>query len=142
MDPVDPELQKLQVLQNDMMRVVHGLRRSDHTNMAKLREEEGIMSVNQLSYYHHLVEMYNVIWKNSSMQLKRKIQQLTGGDHQLRNETRGDLRIPIKPSRGCVGFSYKGTRVWNNTPKFIRENLEEKEFKADSKWWIMKNIPD
>ena len=45
-------------------------------------------------------------------------------------------------SRGCVGFSYKGTRVWNNTPKFIRENLEEKEFKADSKWWIMKNIPD
>ena len=141
-DPMDPELQKLQVLQNNMMRVVHGLKRADHINMAKLREEEGLMSVNQLAYYHHLVEMYNVIWKNSSGQLKRKIQQVTGGEHQLRNETRGDLKVPIKPSRGCVGFSYIGPIVWNNTPKFIRENLEEKEFKEDSKQWILKNIPN
>ena len=47
LDPEDPEIKKLQVMQNDMIRVVHGLRRADHINMSKLREEEGLMSVNQ-----------------------------------------------------------------------------------------------
>jgi hypothetical protein len=140
-DPVDPEMERLQVAQNDMMRVIKGYTRSDKINMRKLREDEGQMSVNQLSFYHSILEMYSIVWKNSSNQLKRKILKLNSKCHTLRSETRGDLIIPQKPSRGCVGFSFKGPVVWNHTPKHIRENTDENAFKKDIKDWILTNIP-
>ena len=138
-DPVDPGMERLQIAQNDMMRVIRGYTRSDKINMRKLREEEGKMSVNQMSFYHSVLEMYSIVWKNSSQQLKRKILQTTG--KSLRSESRGDLIIPEKPSRGCASFSYRGPVVWNHTPKHIRENTDEKAFKEDIKKWILTNIP-
>ena len=36
---MDPNIAKLQVVQNDMIRVLNGKYRGDHTNMKKLREE-------------------------------------------------------------------------------------------------------
>ena len=50
--PMDPNLAKLKVVQNDMLRILNGKKRSDHTNMQKLREELKLMPVNQLSVYH------------------------------------------------------------------------------------------
>ena len=48
---IDPNLIKLQVVQNDIIRVLNGKTRSDHTNMKILREELKIMSVNHISCY-------------------------------------------------------------------------------------------
>ena len=44
--PMDPNLAKLQVVQNDMLRILNGKTRSDHTNMQKLKEELEVMPVN------------------------------------------------------------------------------------------------
>ena len=59
--PMDPNIAKIQVVQNDILRVIYGKTRKDHTNMQKLREENKIMSINQLSVYHVAMDMFNII---------------------------------------------------------------------------------
>ena len=51
---------KLQVLQNDMLRVILGIDIRKHVNMKKVRENIKMMSINQLSCYHTLLEAYNM----------------------------------------------------------------------------------
>ena len=50
----------LQTLQNNMLRVIFGFQLKNHVNMKNLREEIKMMSVNQISVYHTLLEAYNV----------------------------------------------------------------------------------
>ena len=62
----------LQVLQNDMIRVIFGLRRQDHVNLQQLREKVKLMSVNQLCIYHTLLEAYNIMRYSASEQIQTK----------------------------------------------------------------------
>ena len=58
---MDPNIAKLQVIQNDLLRMQMGHTLKDHTNMQKLRETQKIMSVNQISCYHVAIEMSSII---------------------------------------------------------------------------------
>ena len=136
------DIQKIQVLQNDMMRLINGHTRAEQVNMKTLRETHETLSVNQLTCYHIALEMHNVIWRNSSWPLKQKIQQLKDGSYRFRSESRGDLVVPMRPSRGCAGFSYKGPIIWNKMPKGLREVYEPEQFRKQLKPWIRTTIPD
>ena len=125
-----------------MIRLINGYTRSDHINMKELRAKTRLLSVNQLSVYHTVLEVYNVVWNNSSMQLKKKMQKMQGSAYVTRSEVRGDLPIPTKPSEGCLSFSYKGPKLWNLVPKHIREETEQTTFKAELKAWIVRKMPD
>ena len=56
---MDPNIAKIQVVHNDLLRVIYGKTRQSHTNMQKLREEHKIMSINQLSIYHVAMDMFH-----------------------------------------------------------------------------------
>ena len=73
MEMLPPETEKLQTLQNSMLRTIYGLPPSQHTNMKKLRLSLKMMSINQMSVYHTLIETYNVIRNSSSDHLKEKL---------------------------------------------------------------------
>ena len=73
MEMLPPETEKLQTLQNSMLRTIYGLPPSQHTNMKKLRLSLKMMSINQMSVYHTLIETYNVIRNSSSEHLKEKL---------------------------------------------------------------------
>ena len=47
------DIQKIQVLQNDMLRLINGHTRAEQVNMKSLREELMTLSVNQLACYPH-----------------------------------------------------------------------------------------
>ena len=100
--PMDPNVTKLQVVQNDMLRILNGKTRGDHTNMKKLREELKIMSVNQLSVYHVAIEMFNIINNASSEPLQRKMKIEERG-YQLRCLEDGQVRVPSKGKKSCQG---------------------------------------
>ena len=70
---MDPNIARLQVIQNDMMRLLIGKNRSSHTNMEKTRQNLRMMSVNQLSVYHTAIEMYNIINNKSSVALHQEM---------------------------------------------------------------------
>ena len=98
------------------------------------------MSVNQLSVYHIVMEMYNVIWRNSSTQLKRKMQKIE--DPNETKQLRPRLKIPLRPSSRCCGFSFIGPKIWNQTPIQIREETDPSIFKKELKEWVLKEIPN
>ena len=51
----------LQALQNQMIRMILDLKKKDHINMKNVREDIKMMSVNQISVYHTLLEAYNIV---------------------------------------------------------------------------------
>ena len=65
-DPLCKDSRNIQILQNDMIRIIRGLKRSDKINMARIRKQIGMMSVNQMACYHILMETYNIIQNGSS----------------------------------------------------------------------------
>ena len=134
-------MHKLQILQNDMLRLITGHRRSDRINMERLRKKTNMMSINQLSCYHVLLESHNVLVNNSSEQLKAKMLTTRDHVHDLRSGRRGDIKIPPRPSRSCNRFSYTGARAWNQLPKQIRETSLSEPFKRKMKKWILETIP-
>ena len=139
-DPQRDDMKKLQVLQNDMLRVVYGYRRSQHVNMNRLRKEKGQMSVNQLTVYHVALETRNIHWNNSSTELKDKMVK-EQGSYSLRSDNRQDLAVPPRPKKGCTGFSYTGSQVWNNIPTEIRNHQKPLTFKSMLKKWIFNHVP-
>ena len=137
---MDSNIAKLQVVQNDMIRVLNGKTRSDHTNMEKLREELKIMSVNQMSCYHVAIEMYNIINNASSDSLQRKMTIEPKG-YNLRSLEDGKVKVPEKGKKGCTGFSYFGPKLWNYLPAHIRKTTIREIFKDKLKDWIWESIP-
>ena len=56
---------KLQTLQNQMIRVIYGIKKQNHTSLKNIREEIKMMSVNQIAVYYTILESYNIV-KNSA----------------------------------------------------------------------------
>ena len=110
----------LQTLQNSMLRVIFGLRLKNHINMKNVREEIKMMSVNQISVYHTLLEAYNVMRHLSSEQIHMKW-KIIEKKYALRSITKKDLNVPEKPKLKCLGFTYNGAKLFNMLPCRMRE---------------------
>ena len=103
-----------------MIRAICGYRRSQHVNMKKVRTKYKLMSVNQISLYHTILEVYNVINKSSSDQLKEKFRPEEQRAYTLRSQTEEKLKVPTRPAVKSTGFSYLGPKVWNHLPMEVR----------------------
>ena len=98
-----------------------------------------MMSVNQMSICHTILEAPNVLKSNSSEQIKMKWVDESENTYSLRNKN--DLRIPEKPSIKCNAFTYYGGKLYNKLPRSIKETLNNSTFKILTKEWVWKNIP-
>ena len=134
------ETYDLQVLQNKMLRVIHGLRISNRVNMVELRKKIKMMSVNQMSIYHTIMEVFNIIHNKSSEQISNKYSHHER--HSLRKNTNNYLRVPEKHEhRKCTGFTYCGAKIFNSLPINIRETQDSIIFKKLVKKWIWDEVP-
>ena len=107
---MDSNIVKLQVIRNDMMRLLAGKSRSSHTNMEKLRKELNMLSVNQLSVYHTAIEMFNIINLKSSVPLHEEMKMVPRG-YNLRGLEDGKVKVPDKGKKSCNGFHYMGPKL-------------------------------
>ena len=122
------------------MRLLIGKDRKSHTNMEKLRNELGMMSVNQLSVYHVAIEMFNIINNKSSESLHEEMKMESRG-YGLRGLEEGKVRVPEKGKKYCNGFHYMGPKLWNFLPKHIRKTTIRSIFKEKLKDFIWESIP-
>ena len=136
---MDPNIKKLQIIQNDMLRLLVNQKRGSHTNMEKLRNELRMMSVNQLSCYHTAIEMFNIINNNSSASLHEEMIQVPKG-YGLRGLVDGTVLVPEKGKKSCNGFHYMGPKLWNFLPAHIRKTTKRNIFKEKLKDFIWENI--
>ena len=137
---IDSNIAKLQIIQNDMIRLLIGKNRNSKTNMEKTRHQLKIMSVNQLSCYHVAIEMYNIINYKSSDSLHEEMKLVPRG-YNLRGLEEGKVQVPEKGKKSCNGFHYIGPKLWNFLPGHIRKTTIKNVFKAKLKDFIWENIP-
>ena len=112
MEKLSPHAKELQVVQNSMVRVILGLNRANHVNMKEQRDKTKMLSVNQMAVYHTVMEAYNIITKNASDQLQKKL-KMHKGKHSERCAAINDLFVPENPRKKCTDFSYFGPNVIN-----------------------------
>jgi hypothetical protein len=87
-----------------MIRIIHGLRISDRVNMLELQTKIKMMSVNQMTIYHTIMEVFNILYNYSSEQINKKYRHHER--HSLRKNTNNFLRVPeISIRRKCTGFT-------------------------------------
>ena len=132
---------KLQVLQNNMLRVIMGLKLEHHTNMENLGYKIKMLSVNQMAIYHTLMEAFNIIRKSSAENVKSKWENTHGKKYPLRSFDNEDQRVPEKGRIDCTGFSYHGAKLFNMLPNEIKKCTITESFKNLVKSWIWENIP-
>ena len=122
-----------------MLRVIHGLRISNRVNMVELRTRMKMMSVNQMSAYHTIMEVFNIIHNKSSEQISNKYSHHER--HSLRKNTNNFLRVPeLHEHRKCTGFTYCGAKIFNSLPIKIKETQDRNIFKTLVKKWIWDEV--
>ena len=124
-----------------MIRIIRGIKKEEHINMVSTREKIKMMSVNQISVYHTLLEAYNIMRNSAFIQIQRKSTNTDENNYSLRSCIRKDLKVPERPGIKNFGFTYNGSRLYNKLPKDLRETPNPHTFKTLTKEWIWKNIP-
>ena len=134
------ETYTLQVMQNNMLRSIHGLKISDRGNMLELRTKIKIMSINQMTIYHTVMEVFNILHNSSSEQISGKYSH--HNRHSVRKNANNFVRVPEQPQRRkCTGFTYCGAKIYNSLPTNITETQDRTIFKKLVKNWIWDEIP-
>ena len=141
-DPLWGDLGSLQVVQNKMLRLLAGKRLLDKVRVADLGKKFNVMSINQMTCYHNLIETFNIINYNSSEKIQEKLLP--------KNKCSSNLTVPLCRKTKCRGFSFYASRLWNSLPKSIRvkampaakecdgkmEKSRLNNFKKEVKKWI------
>ena len=133
------EASKIQVIQNNMLRMVFGYRMIDKINMEELRTKIGMFSVNQLNCYHVLLEAFNVINYGSSETIQSK--WMPKEQKHYSNRRQHDVQVPRVNHVKSQGFTYHAAKFWNKLPENIKEITNPDIFKARIKNFIWQNIP-
>ena len=103
--------------------------------MKNLREEIKMMSVNQISGYHTLLEAYNIMRHLSSEQIYMKWKSIER-KYAQRSITKKKLNVSEKPKLKCLGFTYNGAKLFNMLPLEMKKIEDPNTFKTMIKTWI------
>ena len=137
--------QKLQVLQNKMMRMKTGL--PYRTPTVDLTEAAGQLSVHQLTAYTSLLTVHKSLVRGQPQYFKEKLSPrfpscsaLNGSEVVVprRQEYTLSASSNLTISRG--GFFFRGATLFNKLPLNLRTSKNEIKFKREVKSWVKQNI--
>ena len=100
-----------------------------------------MMSVNQMAIYHILLEGYNILKNSASEPILEKWRDISEHNQKLRSYKNKVLKVPIRPTLKCTGFTYLGSKLMNMLPTHIRNTQNPCTFKNLTKEWIWNEIP-
>ena len=134
------QMQRLQVLQNCMMRIILGHKKSDCVSVHAMLQKTGFLSINQLATYHMLQEMFSILNQHSVPNLVREMIKVKNEFHHTRQNEQEMLRLPLYKKKNR-NFTLQGIKLWNALPINIRSIQKKDIFSNSSKSWICSNIP-
>ena len=127
-------LQRLQTLQNKVMRLLTG--HSYETPVLTLLKECNMLSINQLIAFSTIMTTFKVRMKNQPHYLA---EQLNNPRQTQRNQQNIDVRFRL--TTGRQGFMYRAAREWSNLPASLKQQTNLYKFKKGAKQWVVSNIP-
>ena len=117
-DSLNKQMQDLQVLQNDAMRIIMNKKRSDHVRVEDLLKEVGFLSVNRT--LAHVMLMEN--WKARNFdvpELKDILTECTSLTRTLRSESAHLVKSTLQEP-----YAIMSAKLWNlTTAQFRKTNL-------------------
>ena len=140
-DPKNGHMIRIQVLQNSLMRLILGKRKSECISVESLLELTKFQSINRMAVYHTAQEMFSIVHRDSIPSLSDYAIRQTNVCHNTRQNDQDLLRLPLFKYKRNQGFIYKGIKLWNALPNELRKIQKKDLFSAKVKNWIASNIP-
>ena len=100
-----------------------------------------MFSINQLAFYHVLLEAYNVIYYKSSEVIFKKWLPQEERNYPMRSQRSKDVKVHVPDHVTCQGFVWYGAKMWNQLPVEIQELKNPDSYKEAIKKHIWDNIP-
>ena len=133
-------MNKLQTLQNKIMRLKTGLRYDCSTK--ELTEKTGDLSVHQLSAYATLTSAHKIIITKQPEYLSSKLKLRTKDElPSLPERHVNSLFIRANLTLVRSGFFYRSAALFNQLPLPLRSCNDVNVFKSSVKKWVKLNVP-
>ena len=120
-------MQSLQLIQNEMLRIVSGKRRRDHERIADMLENARMLSINQLASYSVLIES----WRAETFNIEHLSSLLTHNRRDgrtLRSDTTNNVSSSInEPYAICARL------LWNRSTTKYKETKSITVAKREAK---------
>ena len=131
---------KIQVLQNQVMRLKSGLPRD--TPLIQLLNTTKDLSIMQLTAFHTLTTVHRTISTGQPGYLASKFKLRSnerGGAFPHRQLNTVEIpQVNLTLSRG--GFVFRGATLWNMLPGHMRAGMKAPAFKTALREWVRRNI--
>jgi len=138
--PTSSHLYELQVIHNELVRLIVGVNRRDKVNMAELRESHHIMSINQMLCQATAIETFKVTHHDSVPSLKNMLTETGTSSIITRSRSNALLRTPLRTTRVAEGFATHASKLFNMLPMALRENQSYSSFKSKLNKWITDHL--
>jgi hypothetical protein len=120
-EPVNKEQKSIQVIINDMLRIICGKKRRDQVPVSSLLQETGLLSFNQLA----VQAVLSLAWKIQVMEnhpLIHLMPKITSSTNIVtRSQERGNVETPSGGNKIRNSFIYQAAKLWNAAPMEIKE---------------------
>jgi len=120
-DPIDGMIQTPEVVVNDVMRIIEGVRRKDRVSIHELRKKTNVPSVNQMAAQAIITDAWKIA-HNKVAGLEDIFTQLNEAGMKTRAKTNGNFKVPFGSQMIRRSFSHQGAVLWNALPQEIRES--------------------
>ena len=134
------DCQKLQVLQNKMLKLQTGLPRDFST--CDLMKETQELSVHQLIAYYTLLQVHKTIVNKKPSYISEKFALRNSKEGVVLPHRQFSTITPVKKKLNLsrAGFIFRGTELFNMLPMELRICKQYQHFKAEVRKWTQSNI--
>ena len=122
-EPVSGKFQPVQVVLNDIMRLLCGARRKDKTTIASLLQSTGLLSLNQMAAQAILLMAWKIM-RGDCPALNSLVTPVTSNSSRIsKSKVRGDLVLQRDGLRTTKdSFRHQAARIWNAAPSTIKNS--------------------
>lgn len=131
-------MKQLQVLQNNMLRLITFKKLQDRIPIHELLKRTNMMSVNQMLAQHMMNEMWSIMYEQSNSDILEIVSK--NSNYPTREVCHSKLNIIPQKFARKWGFMNQISSIWNKAPLEIRECTRKNTFKRLVKKWA-KTLP-
>lgn len=135
----DKLMSRLQMIMNVAMRLIVGLKKSDH--IRHHHREHGWLPIDNHILYRSACLVFSVSHSSAPLYLHHHLQPQRVLSTHLRSQDQQLVNVPRhRTEMGSRAFRISAPRIWNNIPLCIREASSVSAFRANFKRHLLDNV--
>ena len=137
-DPTPGNIHKIRVAFNDCLRLLTGVKPTEHRSIKSMLDELNWLSINQMSAQTRLMEAWKAINVDDYC-MKDTLKIRTKGAYKTRSS---DMVLLDHGDDGLhTGFANPTSKIWNKAPRKIKQAESIYQAKKSIRDYVAENIP-